>query len=257
MGNTFAIAERELRAYFASPMAYIIVGLFALVFGFFFYAYVGFFAQASMRMGQFGFGGQQVLNINQELIRPLLLSASTLALFLLPMVTMRTYAEEKRTGTIELLLTSPVTDVQIIMGKFLGAVGLFAVMLLPTLLYIGLLFWYGNPEWRPIAAGYLGLLLLGASFISLGLLISSFTSNQIVAAIGTFAVLLLLFVIGWLGETTGGVTADVLKYLAITEHFEDFSKGVVDTRHVIYYLSFITFGLFLTARSVDSERWRG
>ena len=134
---------------------------------------------------------------------------------------------------------------------------LYAAMLLVTLLYMGILFWYGNPEWRPVAAGYLGLLLMGGCFIAVGLLISSLTKNQIVAGILTFAVFLMLWVINWIGEMSGPRTRDIVSYLSITEHFDDFARGVIDTKHLVYYLSFITLGLFLTAKSVDSERWRG
>ncbi|PYR23026.1 MAG: ABC transporter, partial [Acidobacteria bacterium] len=177
--------------------------------------------------------------------------------FLMPMVTMRTYAEEKRSGTIELLLTSPVTDFQIIMGKFLGAVALYVIMLAVTLVHLALLFIYGNPEWKPIFTAYIGLLLLGSCFISLGLLISSLTKNQIVAGMVTFAVFLMLWIITWIGSFSGPTVDKLTQYLSIIDHFDDFGKGVLDTTHVIYYLSFITFGLFLTAKSVDSERWRG
>ena len=173
------------------------------------------------------------------------------------MITMRTYAEEKRSGTIELLLTSPVTDLEIILGKFFGALGLYSLMLLVTTPYIIILFIYGEPEFSPILVGYLGLLLMGGSFISIGLLISSFTKNQIVAGMITFATLLLLWVLNWLSSFGGPTTQAVVSYLSITQHFDDFAIGVLDTKHVIYYLSFITFGLFLTAKSVDSERWRG
>ncbi len=206
-------------------------------------------------MGQMG--GPQTVNVNLYMIRPLLQNASVIILFVLPMITMRTYAEEKRSGTIELLLTSPVTDVQIIVGKFLGALALYAAMLVVTALYVALLFRYGDPEWRPIVSGYLGLFLLGACFISIGLLVSSMTRNQIVAGMATFGVFLMLWVIGWIGDFAGPTTRTIVSYLSITEHFDDFSKGVIDTKHVIYYLSFITFGLFLTAKAVDSERWRG
>jgi ABC-2 type transport system permease protein len=178
-------------------------------------------------------------------------------LFVMPMITMRTYSEEKRSGTIELLLTSPITDLQIILGKFFGALGLYVAMLFVTMLYMGILFVFGNPEWRPVAAGYLGLLLMGGCFISAGLLISSLTKNQIVAGMITFAVFLMLWVINWIGESSGPTTREIVSYLSITEHFDDFARGIIDTKHVIYYLSFITFGLFLTAKSVDSERWRG
>jgi gliding motility-associated transport system permease protein len=254
MGNIAAIAEKEVRSYFASPIAYVIIGFFALVFGYFYIVSVAFFMSMAMQMG---IPGQGQININSMAIRPLLQNVSVVALFVLPLITMRTYAEEKRTGTIELLLTSPLTDFQIIMGKFLGAVALYALMLAVTLIHIGILFIYGNPEWKPIATGYLGLLLMGASFISIGLLISSLTKNQIVAGMVTFAVLLLLWTLTWATDSAGPTMQKVLEAISITSHFEDFAKGVLSVRHLVYYLSFISFGLFLTAKSVDSERWRG
>ena len=197
------------------------------------------------------------MNVNMELIRPLLSNASVLVLFLLPMVTMRTYSEEKRSGTIELLLTSPLTDFEIIAGKFLGTVGLYAALLAVTVVYVGILFIYGQPEWRPLVAGYLGLLLLGSCFISVGLFISSTTKNQMVAGAATFVVGLLFWIVSWFADSAGPTMSQVLSYLSITEHFDDFGKGIIDTKHVVYYLSFISFGLFLTLKSVDSERWRG
>jgi ABC-2 type transport system permease protein len=253
--NIIAIADKELRSYFASPIAYIIIGLFSLLFGWFFYMYLMLFVQQSEQMMQMGGGG--AANINQSMIRGVLLNSAVIILFVMPMITMRTYSEEKRSGTIELLLTSPITDLQIILGKFFGALGLYLAMLFVTMLYMGILFYFGNPEWRPIATGYLGLLLMGACFISAGLLISSVTKNQIVAGVITFAVFLMLWVINWIGESSGPTTRSVVSYLSITEHFDDFARSILDTKHIIYYLSFITFGLFLTAKSVDSERWRG
>src|SRR5688572_2953156 len=235
-------------------MAYLIIGLFALLFGQFFYAYLDLFVRRSAGMGQMGGGNN---SINQDMIRYVLMNSAIIILFIMPMITMRTYAEEKRSGTIELLLTSPLTDLEIIFGKFLGALGLYAAMLAVTLLDIALLFVYGNPEWRPIVAGYLGLLLMGGCFIAIGLLVSSLTRNQIVAGILTFAVFLMLWIIGWMGESSGPRAREIVNYLSIVEHFNDFARGIIDTKHVIYYLSFITFGLFLTAKSVDSERWRG
>jgi ABC-2 type transport system permease protein len=251
--NILAIAGKELRSYFASPIAYVIIGLFALLFGFFFYLFLNFFVEESQRAMM----GGGTVNVNERMIRPLLQNAAVIILFVMPIITMRTYAEEKRSGTIELLLTSPVTDVQIILGKFLGAMGLFVAMLLVTLIDIAILFLLGNPEWKPIATGYLGLLLMGASIVSIGLLISSRTKNQIVAGVMTFAVVLMLWVIGWMGEASGPTAKAVLSFLSITDHMEDFTLGIIDTKHVVYYLSFITFGLFLTAKSVDSERWSG
>jgi ABC-2 type transport system permease protein len=143
------------------------------------------------------------------------------------------------------------------MGKFLGAMALYGAMLAVTLIHIAVLFAFGNPEWRPIATAYLGLLLMGGCFISLGLLISSLTKNQIVAGMITFAVFLMLWVINWIASFTGPTTQEVLNYLSITDHLDDFTKGVLDTKHLVYYVSFIAFGLFLTMRSVDTERWRG
>jgi len=253
--NVLAITEKELRSYFASPIAYIIIGLFSLLFGWFFYVYLTIFVRRSEQMMQMGGGGGA--NINQDMIRFVLLNVAVILLFLMPVITMRIYSEEKRSGTIELLLTSPLTDVQIILGKFFGAMGLYGGMLLVTLLYMGILFWFGNPEWRPLAAGYLGLLLMGGCFISMGLLISSLTKNQIVAGALTFAVFLMLWVVNWMADQSGPITRQILTTLSITDHFDDFARGVIDTKHVVYYLSFITFGLFLTAKSVDSERWRG
>ena len=254
MANILALAQKELRAYFVSPIAYVLLVFFALLFGWFYVASVNVMVQLSM--GQFGMG-PQVININEFMIRPLFGNTAVILLFLLPMLTMRSYAEEKRSGTMELLLTSPLSDLQIIMGKFLGALALYGLMLALTLLHIGLLFWYGDPEWGPIASGYLGLLLMGGAFISVGLAISSTTKNQIVAGVATFAVLLLFWIINWIGDASGTTTQAVLSYLSILEHFDDFSKGVIDTKHVTYYLSFIGLSLFLTAKSMDQERWNG
>jgi ABC-2 type transport system permease protein len=255
MSNILAIAQKEIRAYFSSPIAYIVIGLFALLFGYFYVAILDWFVRQGMS-GAMGMAPAP-LNLNQQFVRPLLLNATVVLLFVLPMITMRTYAEEKRSGTIELLLTSPLTDMQIIVGKFVGALLLYASMLGVTLLYVAVLFVFGNPEWKPIATAYLGLILLGGCFISVGMLISSFTGNQIVAGMLTFGVFLLLWVIDWIGSFLGPSGETIVNYLSITRHFEDFAKGVIDTTHLIYYVSFITFGLFLTAKSVDSERWRG
>jgi ABC-2 type transport system permease protein len=255
MRNMLAIAGKELRGYFASPIGYVLVGFYALLFGWFFYTLVAFFERQSMQMSAGGPGS--AMNVNQMLVAPLLMNATVIMLLVFPLITMRTYAEEKRSGTIELLLTSPITDWQIILGKFLGALGLYAVMLAVTLVHVAILFVFGTPEWKPIATGYLGLLLMGGSFLSLGLFISSLTKNQIVAGMITFSVFLLLWVINWVSTFVGPTMQTVLNYLSITEHFDDFAKGIIDTKHVVYYLSFIAAGLFLTMKSVDSERWRG
>src|SRR4029079_5958282 len=211
MRNILAIAHKEPKSYFSSPIAYIVLGFWALLYGYFFVAILQYFVRQSMQMSQFQ--GPQAMNVNQQLIRPLLQNVTILVLFLMPMVTMRTYSEEKRSGTIELLLTSPITDFQIIMGKFLGAMALYGVMLLVSLIHIGVLFAFGNPEWKPVITFYLGLLLLGGCLVSLGLFISSLTKNQIVAGMVTFAVFLLLWIVTWIGRFSAPHTHKVQSHI--------------------------------------------
>jgi ABC-2 type transport system permease protein len=254
MSNILAIAHKELRAYFASPIAYVVIGFFAILYGYFYAVMLSYFLQASMRMAQMG--GPQAANVNEMMIRPLMQNVLILVLFILPMVTMRTYAEEKRAGTIELLLTSPVSDWQIVLGKFLGAMTLYFITLAVTLIHMALLFFFGRPEWKPIATAYVGLFLFGGCFISVGMFISSLTKNQIIAGMATFGVFLFLWVINWIGSFYPS-TERLTNYLSVVQHADDFWKGVIDTTHLIYYVSFIAFGLFLTAKSVDTERWRG
>jgi gliding motility-associated transport system permease protein len=256
MNNILAIAHKELKGYFASPVAYVVIGFSAILFGWFFINLLYYFDRMALQAGS-GFQGPQAVNVNEILISPLFLNVSVILLFTLPLITMRTYAEEKRSGTIELLLTSPLTDVQIVLGKFLGGLVLYVAMLGVTVVHMAFLFYYGNPEWRPVASGYLGLLLMGGCFLSLGLFVSSLTRNQIIAGMVTFAVFLMFWVINWIATFMDPTPQAVLNYLSITEHLNDFARGVIDTKHLVYYFSFIAFSLFLTVRAVDSERWRG
>jgi len=256
MNNTLAIAHKEIKAYFASPIAYIVIGFSAVLFGYFFVALLLNFDRMSLQAGS-GFGGPDSVNVNQMLIGPYFMNVAVILLFTLPLLTMRTYSEEKRSGTIELLLTSPLTDLQIVMGKFLGALVLYAAMLGVTAIHVAFLFLFGNPEWRPVATGYLGVLLMGGCFLSLGLFVSSLTKNQIVAGFITFAVFLMFWIVNWIAAFVGPTMQGVLNYMSITEHLNDFTIGVLDTKHIVYYVSFIAFSLFLTVRSVDTERWRG
>lgn len=253
--NINAIAAKELRGYFSSPVAWVLLGLFAALFGYFFGVYLDAFVQESMG-GPMG-GPQSPVNVNQRMIRPLLSNTSVLILFLIPMVTMRMYAEEKRSGTIELLLTSPLKDGEIIVGKFLAGMGMYLGLLAVTALYMAVLFIWGNPAFMPVLSGYLGLLLLGGGFIAIGLFISSLTSNQMVAGAASFVVFLLLWIISWFADSANPTIGSILRYLSVTEHFDDFGKGVLDLKHIVFYLSFITFGLFLATKSVDKDRWRG
>jgi len=196
------------------------------------------------------------MNINEWIVRPLLSNVNVVALFLIPMITMRLFAEEKRSGTIEPLLTSPVRDSEIIVGKWLAAVLMYACILLFSGINIILLFSYGKPDWKPILVGYLGLLLQGGCLLAVGTFISTTTRNQIIAGGATFAVCLLLWVLDWVSSYETTTLGKVIAYMSVVTHFEPFSKGVIDSKDVIFYLSMIFFGLFLTARSMESLRWR-
>src|SRR5262245_49886485 len=255
MSNVLAIAGKELKSYFATPIAFVIMTFFALIYGWFFTAILFFVNQQSARFG--AAGGGPPINLDQQLFGPLFQNVMVILLFILPLITMRTYSEEKRAGTMELLLTSPITDLQIVVGKFIGAMGMVAAMLAMTLPHVFILFWFADPEWKPIVTSYLGFFLMAGCFVAVGLFISSLTRNQIIAAMATFGVFLMLWVIDWMGTFMGPKGQAVFQYLSITGHFEDFTRGVLDTKHLVYYASFILFGLFLTMRSVETERWRG
>jgi len=196
------------------------------------------------------------MNVNEQIIRPLLGFAGTVALFLIPMITMRLIAEEKRTGTIELLLTSPVQDVSIILGKWLGAMLLYLCVLGMSALNIALLFAWGKPDWKPVLVAYLGLILQGGCLLAIGTFISSLTRNQIVAGGVTFFVSLLLWMLSWSTAFDTTTTAKVINYLSIVTHMENFSKGILDLKDVVFYMSFIFFALFMTLRQMESLRWR-
>jgi ABC-2 type transport system permease protein len=189
-------------------------------------------------------------------LRPLLANVNVIGLFFIPLITMRLFAEEKRSGTIELLTTSPITDVEVILGKWLSALIMYALMLLTTVLDILFLFRYGNPDWKPLAIGYLGLLLQAGGLIAIGTFISTTTKNQIIAGAVTFGICLLLWVLGWVSQYENATWAQVLSYMSVIPHFESFAKGLLDTKDAIFDLTVIFLGLFFTARSMESMRWR-
>jgi ABC-2 type transport system permease protein len=254
MRNIWTICSKELRSYFVSPIAYLLLTMFALIFGFFFWNALGYFVIEGMEMQ---LRGQSFpMNINEQIIRPLLSNTSVVGLFFIPMITMRLFADEKRTGTIELLLTSPIRDIEIILGKWIGAVALYTAMLAVSGLSLLMLFAYGKPDWKPILVGYLGLLLQGAALLAIGTFVSNCTKNQIVAGVAAFAVCLMLWILSWVSEFGTSIPERVLSYIAVTSHFDSFSKGVLDSKDILYYVSVIFVGLFLTARSMESLRWR-
>lgn len=239
MRNTYIIAKKEIISYFSSPMAYIIAAVFLALSGLFFSSFVSR-AQIASLSGFF---------------QP----ASFIVILLAPVLTMRLFAEEQKLGTLELLLTAPVRDVDVVLGKFIAALSILLAMLALTLYYPLLLFWFGDPDFGPIASGYLAMLLLGSACLSVGLLASSLTSNQIVAAIVGLGILLGFWVIGLASQVVGSsvpVLRDVLNYVGLNSHFGDMVNGVVDTKSLVYYVSFTAAVLFLTVRSLETRRWR-
>ena len=254
MRNTWIIFRKELRSYFVSPIAYLLLTMFAVIFGFFFWNALGFFVIRGMeaQMSDQSFP----MNLNEMVIRPLLSNVSVIGLFFIPMITMRLFAEEKRNGTIELLATSPVRDVEVILGKWLAALSLYACMLLFTALNFAFLFRYGNPDWKPLVIGYLGLLLEAGGLLAIGTFISTLTKNQIIAGATTFGVCLLLWVLDWVSGYETATWAQVLSYISVVPHFESFARGVIDSKDAIFYVTVIFVGLFFTVRSMESLRWR-
>jgi len=237
IGRILAVTQRELKSYFVSPVAYVVIALFLVVCGLLF--------------------GLIVLSTREASLRYLLSNISVVFLFLVPAMTMRLLAEEQGSGTMELLLTNPIRDGEIVVGKYLAAVALLIVMLVLTLYYPAIMFGVGgNPDRGPLAAGYLGILLIGAAMLSIGLFASSLTRNQIIAGVLTFAILLVLWMSGSLAGNLGGPVGDAAGYLSINDHFQEFPRGVIDTKDVLYFVSIILAGLFLTYLSIQSRRWR-
>jgi ABC-2 type transport system permease protein len=243
-----------MRSYFVSPVAYLLLLMFALIFGFFFWNIVSYFVyegtESQMR------GEMFPMNVNERVVRPLLGNAGVVGLFLIPLITMRLFAEEKRTGTIELLVTSPIRDGELILGKWLAALTLYSGLLLLTALNFLFVFKYGNPDWKPLAIGYLGLLLQAGAMLAIGMFISTLTKNQIVAGAATFGICLLLWVLGWASGFETATWARVLSYISVTTHNESFAKGVLDSKDAIYFVTLTFVGIFFTARSLESLRWR-
>jgi len=250
------IFKKEMRLYFGSPVAYVVFFFFLIISGWFFSQIFLFYSDASMRsfmQPQFG----QNLNVIENVMRPLFTNMSVVLLFFIPMLTMRLFAEEKRSGTIELLLSYPVRDGEVLAGKFLAALALYGILLGLTLLYPGLVAYFTRVEWGPILSGYLGLVLTGAVFLAVGVLVSSLTENQIVAGFGTFGILLAFWIVGWGAEFAGGTLRAVLQYLSIGDHLDSFTRGLVDTKDLVYYVTGVALALFLTLRSLESKRWKG
>jgi len=257
MRNVLTIAGKEIRSYFSSPVAYVLLAVYLALAGYFFYALLIAFNQTLQIYSMMR--NPEMLtrfNLNQMVIIPLLHNMSVLLIFIVPAITMRMFPEEKRAGTYELLLTSPVRVGEIVLGKFLGGLALVLLMVALSGLFGLLVIVYGNPEVSMMLPGYLGLALMAMSFLALGTLISSFTDNVVIAYVGSLFALLVLYTIGWLGETVQGAAGGLIRYASITDHFQELTKGIVDTKDLVYFATLLVVGLFLTQRSVESVRWR-
>src|SRR4030043_1538538 len=255
MKNIWNIAKKEIKTYFTSSIAYVVIVVFLVLVGFFFSSALSWFNSQAIQMAQNPNYAQQ-MNINQMVYTPLFHNMSIILLLMLPLLTMRLFSEEKKTGTDALLFTSPVSAGQIILGKYLAAQAVLHAMLALTGVLSVFSFAFGNPELPQILNGYLGLLLMGAAFIAAGVFFSSLTENQIVSAILTFGALLLFWILNWAAYSLSGLWKDVLNYLYIFQHFDDMTRGILDTKDVVYYASFAFFGLFLTHSVIQSRRWR-
>ena len=254
MRNIWTIAQRELYSYFVSPVAWVLLTIFAFLSGLFTYIISASFVRYSLESQMQGQGG--TINLNDQVIAPLFSNIAVIGLFLIPLISMRLFAEEKRQGTIELLVTSPVHDTEIVIGKWLSAVLMYGALLVVLILDFSFLFIYGQPDWKPVVTGLLGILLQGAALLALGTFISTTTKNQIVAGAVGFALALVLWILNWTTSFGNSDSVQVLNYLSIVSHMDSFSRGVLDSKDIVYYLSMIFLGLFLTTRSLESMRWR-
>jgi gliding motility-associated transport system permease protein len=256
MKGLYAIFRKETANFFVSPIAYAVIAIFLLISGFFFWANVSFMSLVSLQAANNPMVAERI-NLTDVVIRPLVQNMSIVLLFVMPLLTMRLFSEEKKSGTIELLLTYPVTDWSVLFGKFLSAALLLLIMLAGTLPFLALLFGIGNPDPGTLLSGYLGLLLMGAAFMALGIFISSLTENQIVAAAISFGSALLFWVLSWSSTLSGEKVGAVLRQLSILEHLESFNKGMLALPDLSFFVLFTAFFLFLTLRSLETNRWRG
>lgn len=260
MRSLWAIYRREMSHYFVSPVAYVVGGVFLGVGGFFFNGILTFMMQEAMQLGfqASQMGSPQNIDVTSMVAQNFFAVLGSLTLFLVPMLTMGVYAEEKKRGTIELLMTSPIPDTAIVLGKFLATLSVYAILLVPTLCYQGFLFYYSDPRpsWTILLPGYLGVLLLAGALIALGEFLSSLTENQIVAAVLTFGVFLILWVLDLGAQNSSGGVGAILKQLSLVQRYNNFTMGVIDSSSLIYFVSFAFFMVFLTMRSLDSMRWR-
>ena len=256
MGQVMAIFGKEMRSYFGSPIAYVMAGVFLLFSGFVFRNQVLEFHDMSVFLQLAEREEKIQLNVNTGVVEPFFEFQTFIWMIVIPMLTMRLYAEEKRGGTYELLMTSPITSGQILMGKFLACYALYLLIELMAFGYIGVLATHAQLDWGPIFSGALAVVLLGATFISVGILASSLTENQIIVAVLSFFLLILLWIIDWAARFSDDLFFVILKFLSLLEHTRDMIRGVVDTHDVVFFVSAVAFFLFVTHTVLESRRWR-
>ncbi len=256
MKSAFAIMEKELRIYFTTPIAYVVSAVFVLITGYLYYNIVIFASTQSVQIMRTQ-GALPQINLNEIVFRPTFHNMTVILMLTLPLLTMRLFSEEKKVRTLELLMTSPLSLSSIIVGKFMAAMVVFTLMLLLTFYMPILMGIFGSIQWVPILTGYLGVWLVGGVFIAVGLFASALTENQIIASSVNFGIILILWLIGWLAQgMTDTVLAPLFTFLSIGEHTQNFIKGVIDTRDLVYQATLVLFGLFLTHRVLESHRWK-
>lgn len=250
------VFKKEIKSYFISPIAYVVILIFSVISGFVFSAIVIWYSSNSMRYS-YEYSPYFSFSPTKLIVQPLFHNMAVTSLFILPLLTMRLFSDERRTDTIELLFTYPFTDFEIYLGKFLAGISIFFIMILIPGIYLLILEKWIDFEKLVLLNSYIGLILLGASFISIGIFISSLTESQIVAAILTFGVSLLFWIIGWLSEIASQKYSEIFSFISLYDHYENFPKGILDTKDLIFYLSVIFFFSFLTLRILTSKKYRG
>jgi len=258
MRNVMEIFKREIKFYFSTPIAYVVIVIFTAVFGFMFYRNMTYYSELSYQLMQNPYYGTRI-DLIMGIFSPVFNSNAIILLMVIPPISMRLFAEEKKSGTIELLFTYPLKDFQILFGKWLASASIVLLMLVLTLPAPFLVFGFAkSKEWGPVLSGYLGLYLMGLSFLSIGILISALSENQIVAVIISYGALLGFWFLGWaVDPNSGRLIADVLSEMSIIRHLSNFIKGVIDTKDAAYYILLIFTSMFLTLRALESKRWRG
>jgi ABC-2 type transport system permease protein len=256
MRGLLALFRREFSLYFISPVGYVILSLFLFAVGLTWYGSLTQFVEFARRAGA-GLGSSTEVDLHRQLMAPFFFNLSVVGVFLLPLLTMRLVAEERRQGSMELLLTWPLSDLQVVLGKYLAAVAFWALMLAGTLWTWGILIRFGNPDPGPIAAGYLGIFLYGAALIALGLMLSSLTENQVVAAMLSFALFLNLWMFQWASSVTTGWVSVFFDSASVITRFKPMTLGVVDTRDVVFFLTVIVFGVAVAHQTLAARRWSG